>query len=204
MRSYVQAGVETWNTSTFGVGNTACMVCPKFTSIEQFIFITYMIQEHYGTADSWHCYFPQYLMPFIQTPVFVVNSMYDPAQYGIILGFPCPRLSTCNPEQFAFATAYRTRFIGIISDALKTHPRGLGATGFYATSCNQHEETCRQADFEGIKIQDTSMMNAFQHWYLAQKQHTLINNTNVYIDVPWKDAHSPSNPTCNSQNHGAC
>lgn len=36
---------------------------------------------------KWQCLFPQYLLPLIETPLFVVNSAYDPLQVNIIFSY---------------------------------------------------------------------------------------------------------------------
>jgi hypothetical protein len=30
-----------------------------------------------NSADAWQCFFPQYLLPHIKTPLFIVNGGYD-------------------------------------------------------------------------------------------------------------------------------
>ena len=38
--------------------------------------------------------------------------------------------------------------------------------GHFLTSCNQHEETCRQRDWWGITIGGRTMNSTFQTWYV--------------------------------------
>lgn len=116
MQNNVKLGTQTWNTSTHGPGNEACL-------------------QHYPGA-SWKCYLAQYLLPFIKAPLFIVNSLYDPAQYGIVLGWSgCGGLEKCNATQLKFANSYRDRFVGVVQAAIKTS--GASTTGLFGTACNQ-------------------------------------------------------------------
>lgn len=54
-----------------------------------------------AAADRWQCLFAQYVWPFIETPVFVMNSLYDTAQLGLILQLGCtpsPPVGAADPS----------------------------------------------------------------------------------------------------------
>lgn len=53
----------------------------------------------------------------------------------------------------------------------------------------QHEETCRQPDFEGITINQASMQQAFYQW-LQQVRQGQQPNPRTFTDVRWPGDHS--------------
>ena len=58
----------------------------------------------YTAAEQWKCFLPQYILPFMRTPYFVVNSFYDKWQVRRRFGFarrgpcqtPTPPLTTAS------------------------------------------------------------------------------------------------------------
>lgn len=152
------------------------------------------MKAHAANGEPWKCYLAQYLMPFITPPVMVVNALYDPAQYSAVLGLSPGNLTTFTPKELAEAETYRGLFQAEILSTLT--PKD----GAFLTACNQHEETCRQPDWEGIIVGGTTMMNAITDWYLGKAG----NHTHVDCG-PWAPDKLSCNPTCVSlPMHGAC
>lgn len=176
MREAVIAGIALWNTSTVGPSNEACM------------------RANAGAGEPWKCYMAQYLMPFITPPVMVVNSLYDPAQYSLVLGLSPSNLTQATPKELGEAETYRASFQSAILNSLA--PKD----GAYLTACNQHEETCRQPDWEGITVGGKTMMDAVTSWYNGDP------GAHTHIDCgPWSPHPLSCNPTCKSlPTHGAC
>lgn len=64
----------------------------------------------------------------------MVNSLYDPANYGFVLDFPCSNLTTCNASMLQVAQNYRDDFYSVIDQHMVvTSP----FHGYFATACNQ-------------------------------------------------------------------
>ena len=77
-------------------------------------------------------------------------SMYDPANLGDVLQLPCSHnLTLCNATELQAAQAYHDLYLSVLQRDLL--PRGA-AEGLFATACNEHEHTCRQADFEIMQV----------------------------------------------------
>ena len=149
------------------------------------------------TGEEFLCYLSQYSAPFIESPLFATNSMYDAAGLNI-QKCPCAHnITLCNASTLAAVQAYRDEYLQVVRKAVLTSPANP-ANGAFLTACNQHEEICRSEDFEGIHISGTSMAMAITGWWRGLgspgKQHE-------YVDVRW-----PNNPTCwtGPHLHGDC
>ena len=145
-------------------------------------------------GSSWMCYFAQWAYAYIDVPVFVIQSMYDPIQYmGILrLGCDLPN-NNCNAQQTAAAQAYHLDILANVTMAQA--PYG-SRDGYFLTSCYQHEESCRAWDWYGITINGGTMNTSFYTWY--------HNGGGVpgtrQVDVAW-----PGDNTCvGNVMHGAC
>jgi hypothetical protein len=146
-------------------------------------------------------------------PTFAVNSLYDPANYDITLGLDCGRnLTTCNSSMLAEAQKYRDVMEDVFKSTVLARSSGNAVFG---TACNQHEETCRALDYEGITIDGSSMQVAFFGWLQKQRVawearsttggtfSSVAGGPGAIFDVRW-----PGNPTCwvtsVSRAHGSC
>lgn len=146
-------------------------------------------------------------------PTFAVNSLYDPANYDITLGLDCGRnLTTCNSSMLAEAQNYRD----VMEDVFKSTVLARSSrNAVFGTACNQHEETCRALDYEGITISGTSMQAAFYGWLQKQRAswgarptlgdafESAAGGSAIFFDVRW-----PMNPSCwvtsVPRAHGSC
>eukprot|EP00253_Pinus_taeda_P031389 PITA_31389 len=140
------------------------------------------------------CFFPQYLLQLIQTPLFVVNSAYDPLQIGNILvpGIADPNnewqnckrnITTCAPWQLKILEGFRNE---MISDL--THVDASTTGGLFINSCYQHCQTNIQGLWharQSPKLKAKTIAEAVGDWVF---QRGVVNN----IDCPF-----PCDPTCN-------
>lgn len=146
------------------------------------------------TEDSWKCFFPQYSYPFITSvPVYVLNSLYDSASLSFILQLGCtPNGSlpgTCNATQLAWMQAYHDALLAALAP-VQANPRD----GLFATACYQHEESCRDWDWDGVLVDGVLDRLNFEAWYFG------LSSTAKVVDGRW-----PSNPTCvYNLTHGGC
>jgi len=148
----------------------------------------------YNPEEQWHCWMAQYTYPFLSNvPFFIINSLYDTYQTGNILQLGCnPSLpGNCSQTQLDEFQQYRDDFINVLSEVTDNERDGLFATG-----CYQHEETCKNYDWDGILIDKYFMVDAFTDWYFKIES----SHNNVFIDVRW-----PNNPSCSEMlPHGGC
>jgi len=138
-------------------------------------------------------FFAQYVYPFIfNVPVFIINSLYDPTQLGGIYNLGCdPSVAgNCTNQQLDEMQSYRDDMVNTLAEVIDN-----GRDGLFATACYQHEESCKDFDWDGIIVNNTLMVNSFTSWYTkTNPQLTKL------IDVRW-----PNNPSCTlNANHGAC
>lgn len=102
------------------------------------------------TNDTWRCFFPQYSLAHISTPIFVANSATDAEQLhdDFVLGccplvncsalspFPDPR-PACGPQALAAVEWYRDFFHASVNATLAANP-GVGA---FIDTCWVHVQT---------------------------------------------------------------
>lgn len=99
---------------------------------------------HYTPLGTpWKCIFAQYVLPFIKTPLFIAQNLYDSYQLGHILGLGgCSTygkdLSACPNTTVAAVQAYGATLRKVINDGLAAP--GLNR-GSFAPSCIAHCQT---------------------------------------------------------------
>jgi O-palmitoleoyl-L-serine hydrolase len=148
------------------------------------------------TNTTWQCFFPEHLYPYQQSidGIFILNSLYDTAQMGLIFDLPCNLYTTCNVSEAAAVQQYAADLNATITLASSSFP---ARDGFFLTSCYQHEESCKPWDWFGIDIQGNTPNSTLYNWYTQSGEQTRL------IDVPW-----PNDGSCAPQgtkwDHGAC
>jgi len=149
----------------------------------------------YNADESWHCWMAQYVYPFISNvPIYIVNSLYDTYQTGSILQLGCDpsTAGSCSPAQLDLFQSYRDDFVSTLTEVIDNNRDGL-----FATACYQHEETCQNYDWDGIKVSGDLMVDGFSDWYYQLNENPADNKL---IDVRY-----PNNPTCTTDKpHGSC
>eukprot|EP01012_Entosiphon_sulcatum_P058231 TRINITY_DN8222_c0_g1_i1.p1 TRINITY_DN8222_c0_g1~~TRINITY_DN8222_c0_g1_i1.p1 ORF type:complete len:404 (+),score=63.47 TRINITY_DN8222_c0_g1_i1:21-1232(+) len=176
-RQEMQSGLQTWNATD---------------GLDQDCVAYYRRQG--GEQEVWRCLFAQYALPIIgqKLPFFIMNSLYDEASVGLILQLNCTPVfngpGNCNAQQLQWLQDYRDSMLSALQhDA----PKG---TGIFGTACYQHEESCKDVDWDGILVEKKSASQAFYEWYSG------ASSTVQLFDGRW-----PNNPTCvNIPMHGAC
>eukprot|EP01001_Neometanema_parovale_P010484 NODE_6720_length_823_cov_67.655714_g6484_i0.p1 GENE.NODE_6720_length_823_cov_67.655714_g6484_i0~~NODE_6720_length_823_cov_67.655714_g6484_i0.p1 ORF type:complete len:106 (+),score=9.21 NODE_6720_length_823_cov_67.655714_g6484_i0:432-749(+) len=99
---------------------------------------------------------------------------------------------------------YRATFQNILSNVVARGPHAASA-GVFGTACFQHEESCRDFDFERITIDGQTPATAFTAWYGAvtgvpgTATRDIPASKWVYFDGAW-----PSDTSCTSGHHGGC
>jgi hypothetical protein len=138
-------------------------------------------------SDAWQCMFAQYTVPFVTTPVFMAEAMYDSWQLPAILwlgcGNPTPE-ETCDAEQYRAFLEY-----GQSMNSTLVPLAGKSDRGCFLDACIVH---CQSVFNDGDArwctwtIGGTTLREAFGNFYFKRPGPTRV------IDAsPW-----PSNPSC--------
>jgi hypothetical protein len=125
----------------------------------------------------------RYAYAYLDVPTFVVQSLNDPASYGFCYRPPCSikgnTAGNCKPQQLVALAQYHNALRGNITHAQSTFGT---RDSHFLTSCNQHEETCRQQDWWGITINGQTMNSTFYAWYTHGSSNAAGASA---IDVAW-------------------
>jgi len=111
------------------------------------------IAAHTPTKDTWKCFFAQHTAPFIETPIFPLQSQYDSWQLSEDL----------DSTNVALINEYGKNLTDLVhSQLLGPHPHN----GIFLDSCYHH---CGK--WGEFKIDGKNQATAFQQWYdgLGQK-----------------------------------
>ena len=151
----------------------------------------------------------QYSFPFIETPIFIINSLYDTAQITGILGLDCLPYN-CDAEQMKLFDNFRNVthhwllyiYLHLLYDALLfksiifpfsqefleqlTLALKSSSTGIYADSCLIHCQTLTDEPWAGYRVGGQSMRETFANWYVERS-----STHHKVVDCPF-----PCNPTC--------
>jgi hypothetical protein len=153
----------------------------------------------YAPAEQYQCtltdgVYATALAPGKVYGVFLMQSLYDSAQLGMEYDLGCNPFTTCNASQLELMQGYRATFQARIEAGQAV----LGERdGHFMTACYQHEESCRDLDWYGIRVGAAGITanDTFYNWYYATGGPTRV------VDGAW-----PNNPTCAPQGvkHGGC
>eukprot|EP00042_Codosiga_hollandica_P046335 m.486553 g.486553 ORF g.486553 m.486553 type:complete len:405 (+) comp57215_c0_seq16:64-1278(+) len=159
------------------------------------------------------CIMAENTYPYITTPIFISNSVYDTYQIPCILlgneagdcaafnwGSCLSNIATCSQEQITALNNFRSLFLSKISSIPTYH---LPTSGVFLDSCYGHCETqpwpSIGSEYEGM-LEDWSPMlingvdatHAIGNWYFNR-----TTTGNDYVDCEWTlTAPFACNPTC--------
>ncbi|XP_042466140.1 pectin acetylesterase 8-like [Zingiber officinale] len=139
------------------------------------------------------CFFPQYMVHEVKTPLFILNSAYDSWQVSNILvpdtadpngtWKDCKlHISQCSPTQLKVLQEYRGNFL----NALKALDE-LRSMGMFINSCFIHGQTEWQEAWFGANsptLNNTRIATAIADWFYDRRGF-------VWIDCPY-----PCDSTC--------
>ncbi|XP_015891710.3 pectin acetylesterase 8-like [Ziziphus jujuba] len=142
------------------------------------------------------CFFPQYVIQDVRTPIFIINAAYDLWQVSNILvpeiadphGFwkICKaNIGNCSSAQIKTMQHFRLKFLHAL--------RGLGknseANGMFIDSCYVHCQTERQEIWfrnDSTLVWSKKLANEIRDWFYYDEDRPLQK-----ADCPY-----PCNPTC--------
>lgn len=141
------------------------------------------------------CFFPQYVAPHIQTPIFYVNAAYDSWQIKNILapGVADPHgtwrnckldIRNCSTTQLKTIQYFRLQFLSAIGDASNSPLNGMFIDSCYLHCQTEMQETWLMPD--SPLLSKTTIAGAVGDWF--------------YDRIPFQktDCPYPCNPTCYS------
>jgi hypothetical protein len=133
-------------------------------------------------ADQWQCFMAQYTLPFLRTPLFIMNPQYDSWQMGNVLALSSgciQKPSTCSQQEMTAFQNFRTSMLQALTPALQSSTDGM-----WTDACVIHCQTLDQGGWTSIKVGGYSLQQTFGNWYFG-RGHPKQN------DCAW-----PCNPTC--------
>lgn len=128
--------------------------------------------------DPTKCFFPQYLLPHIQTPVFILNPAYDSWQIQNILApaeadphghwKKCKlNIKHCTPSQLEKLQEYRTQMLNLLQVF-----NGSRSGGMFINSCFVHCQTEMQITWfspHSPRLNNKTIAEAVGDWYFDRK-----------------------------------
>lgn len=130
---------------------------------------------------AFKCLFPQYIMPFIRTPIFFTQSFADSYQFPNVMGMD-PHASGSD------VVKYVDKFRSTMLHSMSNGPR---ETGYWLTGCRMHTLEYHSDWYTDKDINGMQMRYAMYGWY----QDTFVHKKPVkwrYVDKPWSNG-EPSN-----------
>ncbi|XP_022543372.2 pectin acetylesterase 9 isoform X1 [Brassica napus] len=143
------------------------------------------------------CFFPQYALRFIKTPMFILNSAYDVFQFHHGLVPPSADLTgrwnrcklnvtACNPHQLDALQGFRTDMLEALMNFFRNSTRG----GMFINSCFDHCQSALQETWlspTSPRIHNKTISKTVGDWYFGRGEDV------KQIDCPY-----PCDKTCHN------
>ncbi|XP_030831824.1 pectin acetylesterase 5 [Strongylocentrotus purpuratus] len=110
-------------------------------------------------GSAWTCMFPEYATKYIQTPLFITNSKYDPWSIWNILSM------RCHPQDCPELKPLMERFGADVSSKIQA-ARMADVDGVFVTSCYTSDLIGHGWDHVALEGTDVVVRDAFAAWYL--------------------------------------
>ncbi|KAK1438370.1 hypothetical protein QVD17_04178 [Tagetes erecta] len=136
------------------------------------------------------CFYPQFAMPYVQTPIFLLHSTYDTFQVQNILATPqadpsglfskCKQdITTCSTDQIQKLQDFRSEFL----DAFLVVQNGSSRRGWFVNNCFTHGQCEYQSKWLGnlsSKLNHKAIAEAVGDWFYDKNPTVqLVDNRNV-------------------------
>ena len=122
--------------------------------------------------DRWKCLFPQYFVPHIQTPLFIVNPLYDSWQLHNILKVRCVNhVERCSKEEKAAINRFKKLTLIALKPVHNTTNNSL-----FADSCILHGQVVFAPHWQNVKVKGKSIHSSFGSWVKSQHSKILIDS----------------------------
>ncbi|KAI3690369.1 hypothetical protein L2E82_48393 [Cichorium intybus] len=134
------------------------------------------------------CFYPQYVVPYIQTPIFILNSAYDTWQvYNILASYEADpsgsftkcktTLNECSTSELQRFEEFRSEFLGTVSAIGNSSSEGM-----FINTCYTHCQSEDQSAWFGnptSKLYDKTIADAVGDWFYEKYDWRMIDNEHV-------------------------
>ncbi|KAK3736260.1 hypothetical protein QZH41_008086 [Actinostola sp. cb2023] len=109
--------------------------------------------SHQGKANAWKCFFPYYFGEYIDSPVFIINPLYDSWQLGNVIGIHCAKnLRKCTKREMKAIIDFREYTLKAL-EPLMDNPK----IGLFADGCFDHGQIIFGPKWNEIRVRNRSM-----------------------------------------------
>ena len=115
--------------------------------------------DYYGLNEDWKCFFAEHTLPFVESPVFILQPKYDSWQIQEILG----KYDATSVQNFG------NEFMRRVRDSFLTFEKNSG----FIDSCNHH---CGSF-WNNLHINNMTQSQAFYLWYTGSEKQAYIHDT---------------------------
>lgn len=123
----------------------------------------------YQDGESWRCFMAPYVLPYIQTPLFIVQALYDSWQSSNIVGLDCVADACTNQTEYDAWLHMGTEMKTVLAKA----PAG---SGVFATPCHIHGQVNLNKFWTGLKVNGITMRDAFGQWWRTRTDLNLVDD----------------------------
>ncbi|KAL1564989.1 [Wnt protein] O-palmitoleoyl-L-serine hydrolase [Salvia divinorum] len=120
------------------------------------------------------CFFPEYLVEDIQTPLFVLESAFDRFQLSslVLEATNCTNnLKSCNPTELGIMRDFRTTFIKTLERRIHNSPN----RGLFVHSCYLHDHVLKSDEWTCLTLANRTMRQAVADWYFDRSSFREID-----------------------------
>ncbi|KAI3680006.1 hypothetical protein L2E82_50743 [Cichorium intybus] len=136
------------------------------------------------------CFYPQFILPEIKTPLFVINTAYDAYQVQNILAplkadrhgswSTCKsNISNCSPTQLKRLQDFRSDFIKTLRSGMGKSKFNSTSRGLFINSCYSHCQTGNQINWLGdpaSKLDNKAIAEVVSDWFYERNTTQLIDH----------------------------
>jgi hypothetical protein len=173
----------------FFLGEAAPFSGAGYLAQYKWVFSAHNVSRHINDAcvadknlEAWRCFIAPEVLPYIQTPLFVSNSLSDAWQAGAIMGLGCAptKAGACSTAQVEYLTNFRSEMLAGLAPVLAAGSKHGG----FLQGCFVHvvEDV---GGWTSVKINGASQADTFSAWLGGG-----AGGLQVGTFPPW------SNPTC--------
>ena len=123
-------------------------------------------------GSGWLCFFAEHVLPFIDTPLFVANSVADAAQLAVIMKLGCaPAIGNCNASQLAYLDSFRDAMVERLQPVLSSDKHGA-----FLLDCVVHMVENVDGAWDAIPVGGRTMNTVFSNWWAGQPNAKAVDS----------------------------
>lgn len=164
---------------------------PRYTPIYQYVAAMQNVSgsvnsdcaAYYSDPDdAWHCFMAPYTLPFISTPLFVSNSLYDAWQMTNIMNLQCDPATpgSCSSNQLTYFNAFRDVMINQLQPLFTRED-----TGAFLQSCIVHVVEGIDYSWNGTVVAGQRQLDTLWSWWTGGKDPRVAGISRFAVDGIW-------------------